>query len=245
MNVSLSKNDPIYPFKRVVDVLRRADLVVGNLENPIIQNCPFSDNGLKFCADPRMVQGLTASNVNIVNLANNHTKNYGPDGLNQTKDYLKNAGIDFTDDDNLVIKGFNGIKFGFLGFDFVDNKPRDSDYNLIANSKKEVDVLIVMVHWGTEYSPNPTDKQKSIADNLVNAGVDIVVGTHPHMIQEIDYISGKPVFYSLGNFIFDQPWSEETKKGLVVRLTYRGVLLSKVEKLPVYMQSFAQPQFSN
>lgn len=245
MGVSFAKNDPSYPFEKVANILKTADIVLGNLENPIISNCPLSNSDLKFCADPKMIQGLKYGGIDILNLANNHTKNYGDEGFTQTENYLKDNGIDYIGAGNLVTQKVNGVRFGFLGFDFIDNKPQDSDYDLIANSKKEVDVLIVMVHWGLEYSSNPTDDQKSIAGKLVTAGADIVAGTHPHVIQEIDYINGKPVFYSLGNFIFDQMSNEATRRGLSIRLWYSGKILSKTEELRSYMNNFAQPEWSN
>lgn len=135
----------------------------------------------------------------------------------------------------------NGTKFGFLGFDFLDNLPKDSDYQLIKDSKKNVDVLIVMVHWGVEYMPQPTEGQRLIANKLIKAGADVISGNHSHWVQSIDYIDGKPVYYSLGNFVFDQSWSEETKKGLVIQLTYQNNNLVNTEKLPIYMKSLAQP----
>lgn len=245
MSVSMAKNDPNYPFEKVVDTLKNSDIVFGNLENPIVANCPQSDSGLKFCADPKMVQGLNYAGVDIVNLANNHSGNYGQDGINQTEKYLSGAGIDYVGTGDLVIKNINGTKFGFLGFDFVDNKPKDSDFQLIQNSKKQVGILIVMIHWGAEYTSDPTNTQKLIANNLVRFGADVVVGSHPHWVQNVDYINGKPVYYSLGNFVFDQPWSEETKTGLAIRLTYDGDKLSKTEKLPIYIKDIAQPEWTN
>lgn len=244
MKTSLFKNDPNYPFEKVSDVLQKADIVFGNLENPIINNCPVSDTGLKFCTDPKMISGLKNSGLDIVNIANNHTKNYGNNGFVQTEEQLIENGIEYVGDENLVIKRINNISFGFLGFDFVSKKPMDSDYKMVTDSKAKVDVLIVMVHWGIEYLPNPTDLQKSIADNLVKSGADLIVGSHPHWVQNVDFVDGKPIFYSLGNFVFDQPWSEETKNGLAIRLTYDEAKLSTIEKLPIYMKNFAQPEWS-
>lgn len=245
MKVSLQKNNSNYPFEKVSDVLRDADLVFSNLETPIISNCPTFDSGFKFCADPKMIQGLNFASIDILNLANNHSGNYGEDGIRQTQSFLKNSDIDYVGGNNLIIKNINGTKFGFLGFDFVDNLPKDSDYKLVSDYKKSIDVLIVMVHWGNEYTSQPTELQKMIAKSLVDAGADVVVGSHPHWVQDIDYINGKPVFYSLGNFVFDQPWSEETKHGLAVRLIYQKGKLLKIEKLPIYMKNFAQPEWVN
>lgn len=245
MKTSLAKSDPNYPFEKIADILKKADVVFGNLENPIVTDCPYSDSGLKFCTDPKMIQGLNFSGINILNLANNHARNYGEEGFKKTENYLTNSGIGYIGDNNLLVKKINGTNFGFLGFDFVTKGPKDPDYQLIRDSKKKVDVLIVMVHWGTEYTPDPTNTQKQIANDLVSSGADVIVGSHPHVIQNIDSINKRPVFYSLGNFVFDQPWSEETKNGLAIRLTYKGSKLSTIEKLPIYMNSFAQPEWSS
>jgi poly-gamma-glutamate synthesis protein (capsule biosynthesis protein) len=130
-----------------------------------------------------------------------------------------------------------------VGFNFVGTKLRDFDYQLIRDSKSKVDVLIVMVHWGIEYMPEPSATQKEIAHSLIDNGADVVVGNHPHWVQGYDTIDGKPIFYSLGNFVFDQAWSEETKSGLAIRLTYEETKLKKIEEMPVYMENFAQPSW--
>jgi poly-gamma-glutamate synthesis protein (capsule biosynthesis protein) len=94
-----------------------------------------------------------------------------------------------------------------------------------------------------EYNAHPTEGQRRLARELVALGADVIVGHHPHWVQDHETISGVPVYYSLGNLIFDQMWSEETKKGLVVRLTFENKKQINEELLPVYMKNHAQPQF--
>lgn len=246
METSLfTKGSPVYPFEKVSDILNKANIVFGNLENPIISNCPRSTSGLKFCTDPKMIAGLESANINIVNLANNHARNYGEEGFKETENYLRDNEIDYVGANNLVVRKIGNTSFGFLGFNFVGSKPSDLDLQLISDSKNKVDTLIIMVHWGIEYSPHPTENQKTIAKDLVSGGADIVVGSHPHWVQDIEFIDGKPIFYSLGNFVFDQAWSEETKSGLAIRLTYQEGELSKIEELPIYMKNFTQPEWSS
>jgi len=244
MATSLLRKNVNYPFEKVAKILKSADITAGNLENPITKDCPISNDGFKFCTSPEMAEGLIFAGVDVVSLANNHTTNYGNDGFIQTKNYLKNENVDFVGDKNLVIKEVNGIKFGFLGMDFVVNKPTEIDYEFIKESKKNVDVLIVMLHWGVEYTSSPTATQKLIAKKIIESGADVIAGGHPHWPQDIEYIEGKPVFYSLGNFVFDQSWSEETKKGLVVKLRYQGNKLLGVDKMPIYMKNFGQPEWT-
>lgn len=245
MTKSLGSNDPNYPFREVADKLNEADIVFSNLENPIISGCPKTDSGFKFCADPRMIGGLKFAGIDIVNLANNHTLNYGKDGLEETKKILEENQIKWIGDGNLEIIDKQGIKFGFLGFDFVTKEPTKNDYELVKNSSQKVDVLIVGIHWGKEYSDKATLAQKEIARKLVENGADVIAGHHSHWVQDIEYINEKPVYYSLGNLVFDQSWSEETKKGLAIKLIFRDSKLVKEKKLPIYMRNFAQPEWSN
>jgi poly-gamma-glutamate capsule biosynthesis protein CapA/YwtB (metallophosphatase superfamily) len=243
MKKSLSLNDGSFPFRKVAEKLKNSDIVFLNLENPIISDCPFSEDGFVFCARPEMLNGLISAGVDVVSLANNHSRNYRQDGLNQTLNYLDNAGILSTGLRNLVILEIKGIKFGFLGFDFTTKDPSDDDYQLISSSKQEVDILILGVHWGVEYTQNPQKYQKEWASKMIGSGADVISGHHPHWVQEYGSIENKPVFYSLGNFIFDQMWSEETKKGIVVELEYQNAKLINQNILPTYMSSWSQPEF--
>ena len=245
MTKSLNSGDAAYPFRKVADKLRQVDIVFSNLEGPIVSNCPKIDEGYKFCADPKMIEGLVFSGMDIVNLANNHILNYGKTGLEETKKVLNDNQIKWVGDGNLEIIEKNGTKFGFLGFDFVTKTPNEKDFQLVKDSNQKVDLLIVGVHWGNEYSNRVTVLQEQIARKMIENGADMIAGHHPHWAQSVEYINGKPVCYSLGNFVFDQAWSEETKKALVVELVYQGDKLKKIEKMPIYMKNFAQPEWIN
>lgn len=251
-------SDPTYPFLKVSDRMREADIVFANLENPIVEGCPRHYSGFKFCADPKMVEGLVYAGVDVVTLANNHSRNYGQNGLEQTVNYLNNSGIKATGVGELVTVEKNAVEFGFLGFDFLTNTPTDEDFNLVKLSDKQVDVLVVGVHWGVEYKDIANEYQREWARKLVENGADLVVGHHPHWVQDVECFDsdsrgvgskhlggvcgGKLVFYSLGNFIFDQMWSKKTREGLVVEVIYNeGEFVS--EALPIFMQNWAQPEF--
>lgn len=226
-----------YPFEKVGSILRRADVVFSNLENSVFEGCPVIDdsNNLALCASPSMLEGLSSAGIDVVTLANNHSNNYGPDKLQETVRELKRAGIEATYDRNLVVKQISGYKFGFLGFHYTGSlAPSTRDYDLVSKSKNEVDKLILGIHWGEQFQEHPTNRQKEWAREFVKRGADVIAGNHPHVVQDIEYIDGKPVYYSLGNFIFDQMW-EDTKKGLAVRLIFRDGQLIKDELLPTYM----------
>ncbi|MFH1864228.1 MAG: CapA family protein [bacterium] len=245
------ERDWTYPFNKVSEYLRNSDIVFSNLESPIVENCPRTDSGMVFCTDNKMTEGLKRANIGVVTVANNHMGNYGQKGINDTKRYLIGAGIDYTGVGDLVVKEVKGTKFGFLGFDFVNAKPTDLDLKLIRQSDSLVDVLIVGVHWGEEYKDKANKKQREIAKDLVENGADVIAGHHSHWVQDTEKINqtstklrwARPVYYSLGNFVFDQEWSEETKKGLVIKLTFKDGELIKEEKLPIYISSLGQPEF--
>jgi len=242
MTKSFALNNYAYPFLKIGSFLKSANLVFVNLEAPFFTPCPKKYSGMVFCTDPKMVQGLVDAGVDVVTLENNHILNYGQEGLRQTKVVLSQNQINWVGFGEMTIKTINGTKFGFLGFDFLSKKPTEKDYEIIKKGKSLVDVLIVGIHWGGEYQAKAGSYQREIAKKVVAAGADVIAGHHPHWVQDVEYILGKPVFYSLGNLVFDQMWSENTKKGLLVTLTYEGSKLVKENQTRVYISEIGQPQ---
>ena len=246
MGKILDSGDVNYPFQNVAGALRNADIVFINLENPFVTGCPRKDIGeeLIFCADPKIATSLVFAGIDVANVANNHALDYGAAGLNETLSVLEEQGIRATGIGELKTVEIHGTRFGFLGFNYVSQSQSSTDLELIRKSDLQVDVLLVGVHWGVEYQ-EASENQRVWARNFIKNGADVVVGHHPHWVQESEYIDGKPVYYSLGNFVFDQMWSERTKQGMAIRLTFEGGKLISEEKLPTYMTSWAQPEFIN
>src|SRR3989339_331172 len=159
MGATLDNNDPFYSFKKTADLLKSADITFVNLENPIVKDCKRHVGGFTFCTTPEIAKGLNFAGIDVVTLANNHSGNYGKEGLEETKTYLSEMGIDYVGENNLVIKEINGTKFGFLGFNYTFGySSLDSYLAQIARSDLVIDILIVGVHWGEEY--------RSIANSL-------------------------------------------------------------------------------
>lgn len=243
MGEALDNNDPYYPFRHIKDVIKNADITFSNLENPIVSNCPIIVGGFKFCTTPEIAKGLNFAGIGIVTLANNHSGNYGKAGFEETKKYLKEDDIKYVGDGNLEIIEKNGIKFGFLGFNYtfgIDNLNRDLE--LIKSSDPLVDVLIVENHWGDEYQSTANSLQTIAAHKMIDSGADVIIGNHPHWVQNYEEYMEKPIYYSLGNFVFDQMWSEETKKGLVVKMTFDGKNIVKREEFKTYINKIGQPE---
>lgn len=230
-----------FPLKGVSDLFVASDTVLVNLESPLVEGCPISNEGYIFCADPRMVDTLVAGYVDIVNLSNNHIRNFGQKGIVDTKNILSSKDISHVGLGDFATKELNGIVFGFLGFDYTFSDITEKDIDLIKSSKERCDVLIVTVHWGEEYKAIHNSKQERIAKIMVKNGADIIAGHHPHWVQDTQVIDGKPVFYSLGNLVFDQMWSEQTKKGMLVKLNFEKGKLVDYEEFPVYIHKVGEP----
>ncbi len=262
---ALSFADPEYPFRKVKDTLKNSDLVFVNLEAPLVRGCNKTSSGFKFCALPEMVQGLVSANIGIVNLANNHSLNYGKAGIEDTESILEANKIKITGLGEPTFIKKEGLTFGFLGYDFTIKGLNESDLLLVREAKKNTDYLIVGIHWGVEYTDKPTNLQRKLARDILAAGADIISGHHPHWFQGIGcfskasfeerYISRdriwedkcgkdeKIVYYSLGNFVFDQMWSEETKRGIVINLIFKDGELFDQEILKVYIRNWGHPEF--
>lgn len=119
----------------------------------------------------------------------------------------------------------------------------------IQSADKQVDLLVVSIHWGKEYVREPEldaslapDDPKELGRLFIDSGADVVVGNHPHWIQGIEWHDGKPVFYALGNTVFDQEWSQETKKGILVKLYFEGtkIVKDKMEIIPIGIRDFGE-----
>ncbi len=218
-----------YPFAQIKDLLSGHDIVVGNLEGSFTdfksKTVGIKDAPLTFTFDPTVIPMLKNLGFTLFSLANNHTTNFGEEGLVQTRQYLSESGIGyFGDPFNTVelskIVEVNGVKIGFVGFHEFIYQNLDLVLVEISKMKAEADLVIVFPHWGSEYNKKANANQKELARAFIDAGADVVVGAHPHVIEPIEIYKDKPIFYSLGNFVFDQDFSYDTTHGLTLELTY-------------------------
>jgi len=236
----------IYPFEKILNYLKTFDYVIANLEGPI------SDKGMKvgskysFRMKPEVAEALSKANINIVNLANNHIFDYGKVAFEDTLKNLEKNNIKYFGNsyEPLIIEK-EGVKIGFLGFsDFLkhlevkENKTgiatvNDNLSEIIKKAKEKVDILIVSFHWGEEYKKIANERQRKLAKIAIDSGADLVIGHHPHVIQDIEKYKEKFIFYSLGNFIFDQNFSKETMIGGGVEVYIKN---KKIEN--IYFRKF-------
>jgi len=260
-------SDYKFPFLKIKNYLQRADILFGNLESII------SDKGYKqgsiysFRAEPEALDGLLYAGFDIVSSANNHAFDYGTDALKDNLKNLENAGIEHVGAGVDEIEAFalkiieaKDTKIGFLAYDligprgwlasnfrpgiaFLDSDNFEKIKNDIAEAKKQVDILAVSLHWGEEYEEEPNSTQKDQAKEILEAGADIIIGSHPHVSEFLEKHGGnKWVAYSLGNFVFDQYFSEPTMKGNILELEIDEKKIKNVSYTTVNINGFYQPE---
>lgn len=208
--------------------MTNADITMINNEFPYsLRGEQAPDKQYTFRIDPKYVSVLSDMGVDIAGLANNHVLDYGKDALLDTFETLDRAGIDYVGSGDsfdrasaLITKTVHGKTFGFLAasrvipvvsWDITNAAPGVfTTYDpaklcaAIEQARSQCDYLTVFVHWGIERSEFPESYQRVLAEQYIDSGADLVVGMHPHVLQGISYYKDKPIFYSLGNFIFNQ-----------------------------------------
>jgi poly-gamma-glutamate capsule biosynthesis protein CapA/YwtB (metallophosphatase superfamily) len=257
-------NDFTLPFANVADKISRADLSFANLESPFNDSGVHSIEGsLVFNADPQAIAGLKFAGFDVLSTANNHGFDQGQKGIDFTKTLLSQnqilpvgTGVDCHDG---IIVAKNGIKFGFLAYSYTalndggkTTSPQVCDANNLAqlkidiqNLKPLVDVMVVSTHMGIEYTRTPSESQIKFAHASIDAGADLIIGNHPHWAQTIEQYQGKWIFYAMGNLVFDQMWSTETREGLTAQIYFKDKTLDKIELMPVVIDDFCCPRWAN
>lgn len=273
-------NDPLRPFSSLTELLDSTDFNFGNLESPISgSDKPGPPHSLVFNTPIRNVEGLKRYNFKVLNLANNHALDQRAAGLENTRKVLTEneitylgVGSDLTEAWQPKIITANGLKLGFLGASYASvndggvarnnlvARIEDTEYlkNSLESLKKDADFIVVTMHAGVEYVRQPHQPQIDFAHTAIDYGADLVIGAHPHWIQTIEKYKDKYIFYSLGNFIFDQEWSQDTKEGLVLKVSLEGQIainpqpntsklrekakLKEIELIPVIIENYSTPR---
>lgn len=223
---SIDSNTPNFPFKPLEKILEGNDIVVVNLEGSFTDFAPkpLHPNNLSFTFDPSIVPTLKNIGINVYSLANNHSLNFGQKGLAQSQEYLKNNQLEYfghplNSDQLSLVKEVKGTKIGFVGYHSLINSNFDKVAKEIKTIRPQVDFLIVYPHWGAEYQTKFGNLQQREGRQFIDAGADVIIGSHPHVVQPFEVYNNKVIFYSLGNFLFDQTFSQKTQEGLGVKIT--------------------------
>jgi poly-gamma-glutamate synthesis protein (capsule biosynthesis protein) len=218
-----------YLFSCMDNTLKKYDLVFGNLESPITSNPSVSQgsqvgemNNFIFTSPIESAKALYWHNIHLVNLGNNHINNFGWSGLHTTEDYLKKAGVGYfgglDGDEQIFHTLISNVPIAFISYNEFGGKSADAVAASIHEEKANGNTVIVYTHWGDEYLP-PPERIKTKAHLFIDAGADIVIGSHPHVVNEHEVYKGKYIYYSLGNFIFDQYFSDAVDHGLALDLS--------------------------
>lgn len=261
-DIMARNNDWRYPFLETADFLKSADITFGNLEGPISARGTKVGSIYSFRSDPRAIEGLLYAGFDVLSIANNHIWDYGADAVRDTLAVVKNAGIgiigggaDYQGTHMPLIRDIKGTRVAFLGYtDLISpslgsktSKPAiaylDIDQVIpdIKEARKEADLIVVSLHWGNEYETTHNLNQEKIAKALIDVGAQLIIGHHPHVVQPVEEYSGGYIAYSLGNFVFDQNFSPDTKTGLVLKVILKNKRISQVEQIKVGFTSSYQP----
>ena len=263
-----AKNDINYPFLKIQDYLKSVDLVFGNLEGPITKGRDIEADEMIFRGDPGVEVALKNAGFSVVSLANNHTPDFSRTGIHDTLSLLDaadilhtGAGMNETDAYEPAFIDKLGIRFAILAYNDTDVAPphyaasesrAGTAFMDIERMKQSVhaagekaDIVIVSMHSGNEYTLHPNRRQKEFAHAAIDAGADLVIGHHPHVVQSAEKYKDKYIFYSLGNFVFDQMWSRETREGLALKIFFDKNGVTKIEPSAIIIEDFSQPRMAD
>ncbi len=245
VNTTMAREDNWrYPFLEIGEYLRGVDVVLVNLEAPFGWDCPDTNTGMIFCARREAVEGLVWAGVDGVSLENNHNTNQGVRGLAMSEEWLEENGVVGVREGEVEVVERKGVRVGMVAVDDVTGRiDEEAMVATIESAERVSDVVVVSVHWGSEYVAEPNERQVRLGRLMVDSGADVVMGHHPHWVQAVEEYSDGVIFYSLGNLVFDQMWSEKTRRGVVAELEVdrRGVRGYRL--LPVVIYGYSQPRF--
>ena len=207
--------------------LGTSTLLVGNFEASIpAEHTQTLDQVLNFSVDAEYIPALAEYGFSYVSLANNHSYDKGSDGFLNTQSVLtQNDVYPFGNPQKLgtssiVYIELENMTVALVGVYAVVQQPSHEEIQVVLNiASAESDLQVVYIHWGLEYEPEHSKAQETLAHTMIDLGADAVIGHHPHVVQDIELYQGVPIFYSLGNFIFDQYFSKEVQEGLWVTLS--------------------------
>jgi len=260
-----ARGDAEYIYDEVRETISSADLAVGTLNTSLSDLSTHTGciETYVLVSDSRSAVAAANAGFDMMSVATNHIKNCNgascADSYNRafldTLDNLRlnnilpvGAGVNHEDALQTVVVEVNGIRFGFVSLGMVEpnafagvDSPgiaELTDENLeaaIANARGEADVVIVMPHWGPEDTSEPNSYQLHFAQVAVEAGADVVVGNHTHVVQAIQQINGIDVFYGLGNFVFDQTWDLAHQQGVMLQLHFSGAEYTGYDLIPTHV----------
>jgi poly-gamma-glutamate capsule biosynthesis protein CapA/YwtB (metallophosphatase superfamily) len=257
----ITRTRPEFPFEKISVVTRDADVTIGNLEGPISSRGTNQGSEYSFRADPKVTAGLKFAGFDILSLANNHIWDWGTNALIDTVQILEDNDILFVgagrtelEANQPVFVEKNGVNVAFLSYTNlyppslwakgsnpgVSAWDPDDIVKTIQALERSSDITVVLLHWGEEYKTKASKDQNFLARSFVDAGADLVVGHHPHVVQEVERHGNAWIAYSLGNFVFDQNF-DDTRRGLMLRAVITSDGIRSVEPIEIRFTDSFQP----
>ncbi len=257
-----SRGQADYIFTEVAEYIQGADLSIGTLNATLSDSQPSVGciQTYVLVGDSRSAAAMGSVGFDLMSVATNHIKNCSLmniceqaffdtlDNLRQNNILPIGAGSNHAEAMLPVVVEVKGVRFGFVSLGMVESLAfagedthgiailnEDNLRAAIAAARQVSDIVIAMPHWGPEDTPIPNSWQLEYARIAVDAGADLVVGNHTHVVQAIDEINGIPVFYGLGNFVFDQNWARDHQQGVILIVTFQGKNLQGYELIPTHV----------
>ncbi len=258
-DISLQTQGSIDPFEYVNSLFYGKDILFGNLETVISNKGHFTKKAVPISSEPESCKWLQNSGFDIVNLANNHITDRGEIGLLETIKIIESVGIQYigvqisgNNKPYSIIKK-NGIKIGFLGYSTgrFPNPKKGKIHRVLISSiikdivslRKQSDIIIISLHWGIENVNYPSPNQIELAHELIDAGANIVIGHHPHVLQGIEEYNGGLIAYSLGNFQFNPQLSQtQSRDSIILSIDIDSDKIHQFTIIPVIINDQYQPE---
>lgn len=257
-----ARNDPDYPYEAVTEVVASADLAVGTL-NATISDYPPHTGCVRtyvLVGSSENADALARAGFDVMSVATNHIKNCGIASCGDrafldTMDNLRRVGIlpvgagnNHAEAMQPVVVELNGVRFGIVSLGQIEPMAFAGEHTpgiailndenisaAIAAAREQADVVIAMPHWGPEDAAVPTYLQRNLAEEIAAAGADVIVGNHTHVAQGYGEVQGIPVFYGLGNFVFDQTWARDHSQAVILKVRFEGKKYAGFELIPTHV----------
>ncbi|HXZ19972.1 MAG TPA: CapA family protein [Candidatus Acidoferrales bacterium] len=251
-------------FRKIEPELQRADIAFANLEGPFCGEPPYYGEGMVFRVRPAAIAGLVHASIAVLSVANNHFANGGDACMSFSLDLAHRAGIatagageTYDEAHHPAILVRHGVRFAFLGYTYAErNDTPDATHAVIAGRNPErvredvatalrsADAVIVSLHDGTEYTARVAPETEQFCHAAIDAGAALVLGHHPHVPQRIEHYHDGWIFYSLGNFVFQQYTPPEVQTALMARITFAGARVDRVEATPLVIDWHSTPRLA-
>lgn len=211
----------VYFLRNVKKVFSKDDLTIVNFEGTLTDASVRASKTFTFKGPAKYVNILKKGSVEVVNLANNHSRDFLAKGFSDTKRTLKSKGIPYSYKTTIAYKNVRGIKMAFLGFNELDGVSKKQIREAVLRAKKKgAKIIVVSFHWGIEKEYRPNATQRSFGRYAIDCGASVVLGHHPHVLQGVEKYKGRYIVYSLGNFCFGGNNNPKDKDTMIFQQTF-------------------------